>query len=90
MCQLKVHTKSCNFYRRVEKMKSHPCITESSVIDIEDLISLGKSNGFCPYYMAKELKEQADIIFMPYNYLIDARVRKTIGKYMCYICIFFC
>jgi len=29
---------------------------------------------FCPYFAARELKEKADIIFMPYNYLLDAKV----------------
>lgn len=29
----------------------------------------------CPYYLSRNLKQQADIIFMPYNYLLDAKVR---------------
>ena len=28
----------------------------------------------CPYYLARELKSQADIIFMPYNYILDIKV----------------
>ena len=28
----------------------------------------------CPYYMARELRSDADIVFMPYNYLLDAKV----------------
>ena len=29
----------------------------------------------CPYYLAKELKSNADVIFMPYNYILDLKVR---------------
>ena len=31
---------------------------------------------FCPYFAARDLKEKADIIFMPYNYLLDAKVNE--------------
>lgn len=28
----------------------------------------------CPYYLARELKSDADVIFMPYNYILDVKV----------------
>lgn len=42
-------------------------------------MSMGKKRAFCPYYMTKELKRDADIIFMPYNYLLDPKTRKANG-----------
>ena len=31
----------------------------------------------CPYYLQKNRVEFADIILMPYNYLIDAKIREN-------------
>ena len=32
----------------------------------------------CPYYLARELKSQADVIFMPYNYILDIKVNSCL------------
>ncbi|VCW68145.1 unnamed protein product, partial [Gulo gulo] len=45
--------------------------------DIEELVSLGKKLKACPYYTARELIEDAHIIFCPYNYLLDAQIRES-------------
>ncbi|KAG1696128.1 Regulator of telomere elongation helicase 1 [Nymphon striatum] len=37
------------------------------------------SMNCCPYFTARELKNNADIIFMPYNYLLDSKARKRHG-----------
>nr|CAD7606766.1 unnamed protein product [Timema genevievae] len=52
---------------------------EPRILDIEDLVKEGRKLRFCPYYMSKEMKQQADIIFMPYNYLLDPKTRKAQG-----------
>lgn len=41
------------------------------VWDIEDLVTSAKRRSGCPYFAAKLLAENADIVFCPYNYLID-------------------
>uniref|UniRef100_A0A6P7G993 Regulator of telomere elongation helicase 1 homolog n=1 Tax=Diabrotica virgifera virgifera TaxID=50390 RepID=A0A6P7G993_DIAVI len=79
MCQLKRKTRSCKFFNKVEAHSQNKNVLDINVMDIEDLIKLGKCNGFCPFYMSKELKDQADIIFMPYNYLIDPSIRTRLG-----------
>ena len=45
--------------------------------DIEDLHKLALKHEFCPYYATKERATQADLIFMPYNYLIDEKIREN-------------
>ncbi|CAF4234563.1 unnamed protein product [Rotaria sp. Silwood2] len=74
VCREKVHRKTCLFYRNFEISK--PDIVKLPAMDIEDLVKAGTQRKFCPYFAARELKEKADIIFMPYNYLLDAKARR--------------
>lgn len=43
--------------------------------DIEDLERAGRITDCCPYYMSKSIVIRADIVFMPYNYLFDPKIR---------------
>ncbi|KAF7644363.1 hypothetical protein LDENG_00223100, partial [Lucifuga dentata] len=45
--------------------------------DIEDLVRLGKRLRSCPYFAARELMQDASIIFCPYNYLLDPLIRES-------------
>ncbi|KAH3763704.1 regulator of telomere elongation helicase 1 [Pelomyxa schiedti] len=45
--------------------------------DIEDLEKVGRENNICPYYLSRETIQKADVLFMPYNYLIDPKIRAT-------------
>lgn len=79
MCQLKVKSRTCHFYNNVESKKEDRAVKGDEILDIEDLVSAGKKLNCCPYYLAKELKQDADIIFMPYNYILDPKSRKANG-----------
>jgi len=74
LCRKKVASRSCRFYNNVEE-KSLQQELATPILDIEDLVRSGNKHGLCPYYLSRNLKQQADIIFMPYNYLLDAKVR---------------
>ncbi|XP_072750132.1 Fanconi anemia group J protein homolog isoform X2 [Anoplolepis gracilipes] len=45
--------------------------------DIEDLISLGQEIRTCPYFGARSLMDNAEIIFCPYNYIVDPNIRES-------------
>ncbi|KAK2579739.1 hypothetical protein KPH14_011080 [Odynerus spinipes] len=45
--------------------------------DIEELVDLGKQAGICPYFAARNLAEHAEIVFCPYNYIIDPDIRES-------------
>ena len=38
---------------------------------------MGKKVKGCPYYSARTLAESAEVIFAPYNYLIDPLIRES-------------
>ncbi|KAJ8675354.1 hypothetical protein QAD02_011140 [Eretmocerus hayati] len=78
MCQAKVKARTCYFYNNVETRKDDPNIRQN-ILDIEDLVKAGQKFKCCPYFLAKELKQNSDIIFMPYNYLLDPKTRKAQG-----------
>ncbi|XP_050088654.1 regulator of telomere elongation helicase 1 homolog [Anopheles aquasalis] len=77
LCKEKVASRSCVYYRRVEQMKDSSELAGTPIMDIEDLVTVGGRTKACPFYLSKEMVERADIIFMPYNYLLDAKARKA-------------
>lgn len=58
--------------------KDDPIFREE-ICDIEDLVKAGNKVKCCPYFLARELKQNADITFMPYNYLLDPKTRRSQG-----------
>jgi len=59
-------------------MRSNPEVN-AVVMDIEDLGNLGEKYNLCPYYLSRDMAATADIIFMPYNYLVDPKTRGGLG-----------
>lgn len=49
----------------------------SDIWDIEEIVSVGEERNGCPYFYSKSLLSVANIIFCPYNYLMDAGIRKS-------------
>ena len=48
-------------------------------IDIEDLNKLAQQHSHCPYYFSTDMAKDADIVFMPYPYLLDQSTQKNFG-----------
>ncbi|XP_055022013.1 regulator of telomere elongation helicase 1 isoform X7 [Boleophthalmus pectinirostris] len=76
MCRGKVSTRSCLYYNNVDE-KSTDRDLVNSILDVEDLVKYGSKQRVCPYYLSRSLKQQADLIFMPYNYLLDPKSRRA-------------
>ncbi|GAV02963.1 hypothetical protein RvY_13461-2 [Ramazzottius varieornatus] len=77
------HQKGCEYHGGVAPslprlFQKGPKGRLPSIFDIEDLMESGKKNVYCPYFMSRELTENAHLIFCPYNYLVDARIRQAL------------
>lgn len=78
-CKSRITNHTCPFNLNLDNKLLAKDYQENPVLDIEDLITAGKKNTCCPYYAARSLKSRADIIFTPYNYLIDPKTRRIHG-----------
>lgn len=65
-CKVLAKNFRCKYFKDMTPENFEPQFKES-VMDIEDLKKAGKTNTRCPYFAAKRLAEQAQVIFMPYN-----------------------
>ncbi|KAK6473236.1 Fanconi anemia group J protein-like protein [Huso huso] len=75
------HGKSCRPYHSVHKMREQNTLQWVHGLhqawDIEELVGLGRKLRSCAYYAARELMQEADIVFCPYNYLLDPQIRES-------------
>ena len=51
----------------------------TQALDIEDLMVLGKEQCMCPYFYSRDRMTDADMVLLPYNYLIDPSIRNRLG-----------
>ncbi len=50
---------------------------EQPILDMEDMVNVGKQHQICPFYHARSLVKDAELIFVPYNYLFDRDARES-------------
>ncbi|PNY05673.1 fanconi anemia group J protein [Trifolium pratense] len=68
----------CSEFKNVHKVKSHPSLQKggcNEVHDIEDLVKVGQSVRGCSYYAARSMSDDAQLVFCPYNYIINPVIR---------------
>lgn len=46
--------------------------------DIEDLVFVGKKDKICPYFYTRDNSQSADLVLLPYNYLLESSIRNTL------------
>ncbi|XP_026538513.1 Fanconi anemia group J protein [Notechis scutatus] len=72
---------SCSFYHGAHRLTEYLSIPSADkkhqAWDLEELVSLGKKFRSCAYFAARELMVCAEIVFCPYNYLLDSQIRQS-------------
>ena len=48
------------------------------ILDIEQLGNLGRREKICPYFYTRDSSVTADLILLPYNYLLETSIRATL------------
>ena len=48
----------------------------AGVIDIEEIVEYSREKSVCAYFLGRAKAEKAEILLLPYNYLLDERLRK--------------
>ena len=48
-------------------------------LDIEELSALGRETRTCPFYYSRDAQATAEIVLMPYNYLLAPAARKALN-----------
>ena len=72
----------CRFRNNLEGFTAPPneegAIADTQpVMDMEDLVSMGKKSQVCPFYYTRSKVETAELVLVPYNYLFDKDARET-------------
>lgn len=73
-CSDLLKVKGCSYFSGKDRLIKK---IGDKIFDIEELKEEGKRCNGCPYFASRGLQEEADVIFAPYNYLIDANVRES-------------
>ena len=65
----------CYFKNNAEKKNQ---VLPPNIMDIEDAVTFGRTNNVCPYFASRNNAAKADLILMPYNYLLDNSIRASL------------
>ena len=86
-CQDAIKKETCDFYNNF-KNKQQKHAKESLIQEliklnpchVEELTSLAKTKGFCPYEIASELGKTAKVIIADYHHILNPSIRELLLK----------
>ena len=87
-CQALVAAQGCGYYRKLQEVKrkngrvAHPEESKPEgsrrIGVIEDFVKEAKGQDLCPFH-SRELQATSDVLFLPYNYLLDPKARRALN-----------
>lgn len=78
-CKLLRNENECEYYANFAANEFDSEKLKEPMLDIEDLCKDGARNKYCPYFMSRDRIKEAEVIFMPYNYLLHPILRDDEG-----------
>ncbi|CDS02763.1 hypothetical protein LRAMOSA00167 [Lichtheimia ramosa] len=81
-CRILLDANACRFANKVKDVVTHRKVRSGGdleIWDIEDLVELGRATSGCPYFASRTMAETADLIFCPYNYILEPSIRKAMN-----------
>lgn len=71
----------CSYKNNKSRLYLNPALQvggQLEVWDVEDLTALGRETRACPYFAARAMAAPAEIVFCPYNYLLEPGIRSAL------------
>lgn len=68
----------CRYKNNIEGKKIER-FSLPAMMDIEEAVTFGRSSETCSYFTTREAAKTAELVLMPYNYLLDSFLRGTMN-----------
>ena len=76
----------CEYYEALERQGTDALLA-AGVYTLEELKELGKSRGWCPYFLARHVIAFADVVVYNYQYLLDPKISQLVSRSMQRECV---
>lgn len=71
----------CKFFENIEECAGKETLSiDSGAYTLDDLRLLGQKQGICPYFLARKMLSQANVIIYSYYYLLDPKVSEVVSR----------
>ena len=74
-CRRMMETHKCPFKMEGKIPNEFRSGGSKEKFDIEDMLEYGRKHFRCPYHMSLVILSKADLVFCPYNYIIDPMIK---------------